>query len=559
MKAIMKKGLPRAVSRITALFLVSVMLLAAFGCAAAPAAVPDQGGAQGAQDTPAAQAAPGDLVTVTMAMGSAWTTLFPFVAGNQANNLVQSFLFDELATSANDGVIYPRLVDRWDVSEDGRIFTLHMIEGSMWHDGVPVTAHDVAWTYRFFSNADAQLDMRPAFRFIEGTDDDGVALSTDSIAVTAIDDRTVEVVLKRGVSPETFFSAVSVPILPQHLLGDQDPTTIAENPFWQSPIGSGPMVFESTIEGDRLVFTANANYHLGAPEIDRFVIMVVARTAMLAGLMSGDVDLLAGGAFGNLLLDDFLMARDVEHLVTMNVGSFIYEYMVLNHSDPLMTWEVRMAIDRAINKQRLIDELMGGYAQLTAGIWAEGHPFHHPGLEADNFNPDEARAFLAQANWDSSNVLTLGVSATNFLNQNAAVLIQQDLADVGINVDIQLFDIATLIDVFYRGEIAMGMISNAPTIEPNTPDANLFIPGSPHNFANLTTDRFANYFSRGTEYFTTEERLPIYLALQESVAEYMVYSYLWVADVLFAHNRRIGNLNPFNFILHMPIWEWTVN
>lgn len=496
---------------------------------------------------------------VTMAMTDSWTSLYPWNgSGGERNTVVQSFIFDRLAVVGTDGLIYPILADSWELSEDYKTITMHLNEKAMWQDGVPVTAEDVEFTYKFFSNPEAQCEMRPNSRYVAGTNDDGTCVTHDSIEVTALDEHTVSITLKAPASAETFFSTASCFIVPKHLLENEDPTTIADNDFWRNPVGSGPLKFASMVDGERIEFTANENYHLGAPQFDRFVVRVVPQSNMLTVLMSQEVDMLAGGQLGALTLSDFEMAKEEDYLVAEAVGSYTYHYISIDNQSEKMTQDVRTAIDRAINKQRIVDGILGGYGDVSIGPWSVKHPYFNSELPVDNYNPEEAKALLAKANWDSNTVLLLSVPANNTFREQAAALIQQDLAEVGIKVEIRQYDSAAQFQAILKGEVEMGIVGSACSVEPNNPAINLFDIYGAWCFGRFTSDEYLNYFNEGASYFETETRMPIYHELQAVLAEQMPYVYLCCPNTLYAYNSRLSNVNAFNFTTYYPVWEWEV-
>lgn len=536
-----------------------VMLFAACGKTDAPAV--EAPGSAPAAGKPAETQAPKAAApkVVTMAMTDAWTSLYPWNgSGGERNTVVQNFIFDRLAVVGSDGVIYPILVDEWKLSDDYKTITLHVNENAKWHDGVPVTAYDVEFTYKFFSNAEAQCEMRPNSRYIAGTNDDGTCVTTDSIEVTALDDHNVSITLKAPASAETFFSTASSFIVPKHLLENEDPATIADNDFWRNPIGSGPMKFESMIDGERVEFTTNKDYHMGAAQFDRFVIRVVPQSGMLTGLMSQEIDMLAGGQLGALTLSDFNMAKGEDYLVADAVGSYTYHYLSIDNSNPIMTKEVRTAIDRAINKQRIVDEILGGYGDVSVGPWSVKHPYFNSELKIDNYNPDEAKALLEEAGWDFNTTLLLSVPANNTFREQAAALVQQDLKEIGMNVEIRQYDSAAQFQAILSGEVAMGVVGSACSVEPNNPSINLFDIYGAWCFGRFQTDKYLNYFNEGGSYYETEDRMPIYNELQAVLAEDMPYVYLCCPNTLYAYNSRLTNINAFNFTTYYPVWEWGV-
>lgn len=553
------KPLHSSTALLMAMLMAAAMLLSACTPPAAPSPSGNPGTSAGVSTPPAQTTGTGAPKVVTMAMTDAWTSLYPFDgSGGERNSVAQRLMFDGLGTVGSDGVIYPGLADKWEISDDYKTVSLHINEDAKWHDGTPVTAHDVEFTYKYFSNAGAQCGMRPNSRYIAGTNDDGTCVTDNSIAVTALDDHNVEITLKEPASMETFFSTASCFILPKHLLEEKDPATIAGDDFWRAPIGSGPLKFASMIDGERIEYVANPDYHQGAPKFDRFVLRVVPQSGMLTGLMSGEIDLLAGGQLGALPLSDFNMAKGEDYLVAEAIPSFSHQYICIDNADPQMTKEVRLAIDRAINKQRIVDELLGGNGDVSAGPWSVNHPYFNPDIKVNNYNPEEAKELLSQAGWDSNQTILLSVPANDTFRGQAAVLVQQDLKDVGINAEIRQYDSSAQFEAILNGDVELGMVGSAASVEPNNPIINLFDIYGAWCFGRFQTDKYLEYFNKGASFYETEQRLPIYYELQEVLAEEMPYVYLCSPDTLFAYNSRLSNINAFNFTSYYPVWEWEV-
>lgn len=552
-------------SKPLALLLAMLMVIAMVMSACAPPSDPnavnsnDGGNTSTSDNAGTEDSGESGTKVVTMAMTDTWTSLYPYNgSGGERNTVVQSLIFDRLAVVGSDGIVYPQLSDEWEISEDYKTYTLHIVENATWHDGTPVTAHDVEFTYKYFSNAGTQCEMRPNSRYIAGTNEDGTCVTDNSIEVTALDDYHVEIVLKDPAGPEAFFNTATCFILPKHLLEDKDPATIADDDFWRNPVGSGPLKFDSMIDGERIEYTANEDYFLGAPQFDRFVIRVVPQSGMLTGLMSGEIDMLAGGQLGALTLSDFEMAQGEDYLVAEPIPSYTYHYISIDNSNPLMSQNVRLAIDRAINKQRIVDELLGGYGTVSVGPFSVDHPYFDPNLETDTYDPEEAKQLLEEAKWDSSTTLLLSVPANNTFREQAAALIQQDLAAVGINVEIRQYDSAAQFEAILDGSVELGIVGSACSVEPNNPNINLFDIYGAWCFGRFEDDTYLQYFNKGASYYETEDRLPIYYELQELLAEEMPYVYLCCPDALYAYNSRLSNINALNFTTYYPVWEWEV-
>jgi peptide/nickel transport system substrate-binding protein len=325
-------------STMTTVLLVSLMSLTA--CSAPkdvsqPAA--QQTVAQSQESSTAAQsanvssesAAPESTepVTITMAMTAPWDTFIPFNTTNGNTDAVLELMYDKLIVVKANGEHEPRLATKWKQDDEtGKILTFELNENAKWHDGEPVTADDVVFTCELMANEAITHPRRSKVAFFTGTDSSGVRVADEEFGVVALDDHTVQFTLKDPAPISYMLSQTfrDFYVLPKHLLEDIPADQIMTDEFWQHPVGSGPCIYESSISGERIEFTANKDYYLGAPEFDRFVVRVVPASNLLSGLMSGEIDITAGAGLGNIPMNDWDMAKSQPNLTTESVKSLGY-------------------------------------------------------------------------------------------------------------------------------------------------------------------------------------------------------------------------------------------
>jgi peptide/nickel transport system substrate-binding protein len=189
-----------------------------------------------------------------------------FAANNVFSRLVVLDVFET-------GEIAPDLAERWDILDGGARYIFHLNRKATWHDGVPVTAHDVAYTY--------QEVLEHGYH--------GLSWLQDIEEIAAIDDHTVDCRLQ---SPNAAFLAqlgafVFTHILPKHLY---EGTDWSENPHNLSPIGSGPFRFEQWVPGDRIELVSNDDYFGEGPYLDRITYRIIPdRDEAFAAMESGEV------------------------------------------------------------------------------------------------------------------------------------------------------------------------------------------------------------------------------------------------------------------------------
>src|SRR3712207_1962117 len=158
-------------------------------------------------------------------------------------------------------------------SPDGKTITFKLRRNIRWHDGQPVTAADVKFTWQAIMDPNSKVVSRYGYDQIE--------------AVDTPDDHTVVLRFKQPFAPwAILFDA----IVPKHLLEKE--TDLSQAAFNRAPVGFGPMKIVEWVSGDRIVWEANPDYFRGAPKIDRFIMRFVPSTeAALNAVRAGEVEI----------------------------------------------------------------------------------------------------------------------------------------------------------------------------------------------------------------------------------------------------------------------------
>ncbi|MEM5774947.1 MAG: ABC transporter substrate-binding protein, partial [Anaerolineaceae bacterium] len=216
--------------RLAFLVMLLVITVSLFGCS--PSATATQTGeeaaapvaeetAAAAEETAATEAAPvetGEPKVVTVAMTSAWDSMMPLNTNSNYSVFVYDQIYDRLAQGNAQGTYDPRLADSWEVNEESTAVTFHLNPNATWHDGQPVTADDVVFTFQMYSDPEVSALSRYYLSPIAGTDDSGAELSADSIGVSKVDDHTVVINMKSAMFSGNLFNNLnSVYIIPKHI------------------------------------------------------------------------------------------------------------------------------------------------------------------------------------------------------------------------------------------------------------------------------------------------------------------------------------------------------
>ncbi len=496
---------------------------------------------------------------VTIAATGDWDTFMPMHTTNSHADNINELMFDRLMVINKDGSFAPRLAESWETNEASDKITYHLNPAAKWHDGEPVTAEDVVYSAQVASSADFNFLRRIRMEYFAGTDETGMELGENSIEVKAIDANTVEFTLKTPMDPSIIYAMVNrdFSIIPKHLLSGIPDDKLVEDAFWQNPVGSGPCIFQSTISGERVEFTANKDYFLGAPDFDRLVFRKVQSSSLLSGLISGEIDILSGTT--QIPLQDWEAAKADPNIVTESVEEFNYQYMCMNTSREYLSQEVRQALSLAINRQVLVDQLMMGEGRVAAGPLPDNHPYFNQDLWPVEYDVAKATEMLQTAGWDPSRELEMLVPTGNEMREKTAILVQQDLEKIGVKTRIQQMDFPTMLTNAREGNYDICFIGSAGSIDPSESVPNITV-GYLNNFAQLVDPTLGELGASGAKELSLETRKPIYDEYQALLKKQMPMAFLYFNNTLFAHTSRISNVpvTTTDYNINKCVWEWKV-
>ena len=297
--------------------------------------------------------------TVVYASGADLESANPLVTVHPLSRQIQRFaLLVTLARYDSTLVPQPYLASRWDWNSAGDELTLHLHSSLKWHDGQPTTARDVAFTI------DAARDRATGYpRYGD------LANITET---RAIDDSTVQ--LRFSSAPPGFPPVLAeLPILPSHLLANVPRADMRRAPYNTNPVGNGPFRFRTREAGRRWVFERVPDFpsDLGGPaKVGRLVVAVVDEpTTKFAGLVSGELAVAGIAPTMASLVSRDPSLRVISYPVLLSNG------IVFNASrEPFDDVRVRKAISVAIDRKRIIDAALAGYATPAYGAAPPDNP-----------------------------------------------------------------------------------------------------------------------------------------------------------------------------------------
>jgi peptide/nickel transport system substrate-binding protein len=299
--------------------------------------------------------------------------------------LIYSGLFDY----DENGLLRPDLADRFEVSEDGKEYTVFLRQGALWHDQEPVLADDIIYT----------INIAKDIAYGAAGVSNEVRLAWSDVGVEKIDDYTVKFKLKE--SDSTFLHNLTLGLLPKHIWENITPEQFQLSEYNQKPIGSGPYEFvDVNINNDdelisSYVLRSNEKYYKGQPFITKFMINFYPTRAEA-------VEAYGNGEVSAVIVDKQEYIEALEQLAqkkSIELPHYFAVFFNQTKSVPLAYDEVREALSMATDREAIIRDVFVNNAQVRYSPFAEGVIGYNGEEQQNGLNVDEANKLLDEKGW----------------------------------------------------------------------------------------------------------------------------------------------------------------
>jgi len=359
------------------------------------------------------------------------STLDPAEISDMYEVVVTQQIFEGLVQYSDNLMVIPCLAESWESSRDNLIWKFHLKKEALFHNGRPVTADDVVYSFERLLDpgtksvvANLMIRIKGARKFHEG--------KTDSVeGLRATGNHTVEIQLAGAFPPFiAMLAMVNFGIVPR------EEVERPESDFGHNPIGTGPYKFERWERAREIVLAANESYHEGRPYLDGIVFRIYPDMSM--------ENMFSEFEKGNLE-DSFFPAGERERMLAQNIyqvvrrPSLTERFLVMNNRvKPFTDKRVRQALNYAIDKDAISLEAGKGRLLPSTGLFPEGMAGYVPENINYPYAPDKARELLAQAGYPGGKGLPV-IQFWSSVKSKALLIedreIKRYLSEIGVRVE----------------------------------------------------------------------------------------------------------------------------
>jgi peptide/nickel transport system substrate-binding protein len=459
------------------------------------------------------------------------------------------------------------------ISPDGLSYTLRMRPGLTWDDGQPCTLRDWIFTWKWITDPKNGAPNTSGWKEID--------------AVTATDDTTAVVQLKRLYLPFVAETLTGWPMVPEHIQ-----STISSEAFGRKPVGNGPFKFVEWVSGDHITLTRNPLYWRDPKaHLDTLIFKIVPdRNTVIAQARIGDIDI--GVDYTEAQIPEMSNIANVALMITTPPIYERYHFTMVSADDiarphPMFgDMRVRKALTLAVDRQSVIDNVLFGKAKIARNE-LDNTAYENTSIVDDLFDPDRARQLLDDAGWlpgpDGIRVkdgvrlsFTNGTTSGNQTRETIQVLVQSNFRDVGAEMTIANAPASTFFGSYSEGAgflarklDMVGFTNGIPSVDPNLRDFwhSDAIPTADHpsgfNSSGLSDSNLDRLLDAQLTELDSSKRTELLKVAQQLIHDDYPMIPLYDRLVINSVSSRVHGVKPINFgSITGLVWntsEWSVD
>jgi peptide/nickel transport system substrate-binding protein len=457
-------------------------------------------------------------------------TLDPRLARNTTDYRLDNLLYDGLVQLDSALQPVPDLAESWE-HPNPTTWVFRLREGARFHDGSPVSAEDVVYTFETILDPALRAPARNLYVPIN--------------KIEAVDDRTVRFILVAPYAP--LLSYLDMGIVPKHLAE-------AGHDLSSRPVGSGPYRLARWEKGSRIVLEANADHWSGTPQIEAIdVVLVPDNTARAQAFEAGDLDVIQSPLAPQdivRLADDGRFTRRIELGIATT-------YLNFNTAVPLLADpRLRRALSMLVDQETIIGQIYEGIDETATSILLPNWWSYADDVEQPSYDPEEARRLLAELGWRDSDgdgvrdksgqrlAVRLGTHSEDVNRVQTVEFLQNTFAQHGVATTIEISDWPSFAARRDAGDYEIILLGWTQLMDPDRATFEQLHSTGGLNWGRYRSGRLDGLLERGRSAQSQEDRAAAYREAARLIADEVPYYILSYQGYQVFYDPRIEGFEP---------------
>lgn len=464
------------------------------------------------------EAMPQEIIVALQSDGS---TLDPHIASDAASMRLIENMYSTLVRYVDGqyGSIENDLASDYTISDDGLVYTFTINENATFHaSGRSVTAEDVKYSIERIISSEVRASQ-----------------FADVASIEVADELTVVITLTQPVAPFLTYLAY-----PMNAIVDKD--VVDSTGLDTADGGSGPFTLVSWDKDQQLVMAKYDAYYVdGLPKLDKVTYKPIPdETARVIALQNGEIDLIL-----DITNKDRLQLENAENVTIAAVPGTFWEYLGINvEKEPLNNVKVRQAIANAIDRQAINDVVKFGAASvLDGGLIPQGHWAYADLHLYPEQDLEKAQALLDEAGYGDGMTLELKVGADFQYQVDAAQMIKQQLAKVGIEVEVLAQESGIFFDALGKHDFQLTVVGWLGFVDPDEFLYNIFYTDAVWNQQGYSNSELDALLDEGRVETDVEVRKAIYARAQEIISDEAPMAFLYMNESASAYQDYVKDFD----------------
>lgn len=468
--------------------------------------------------------------------------------------------WDKSYVYTNDGAA------TYEVSEDGRTFTLKIRDNVNWHDGKPVTAQDLQFAHEVIGHKDYDGPRYDSnFTNIVGMVDFHEGKADKISGIEIVDDKTIKITYIES-TPSLLTGGVWISPLAKHIFGNMEVAKMSASPEVRvKPIGFGPFKVDSIVPGESVIYSKNTDYWRGEPALDGVVLKVISPSTVVQQVKGGEVDLV--NSFPIDQFKDNASLSNIEYLgaidraytyIGFKLGTWDKEKkrVVPNDKAKMANVSLRKAMWHAVDNDQVGKKFYHGLRWNATTLIPPSHPEYHDATNLGvTYDPEAANKLLDEAGYKLNGKFRTNPDGSelviNFISMTGSEIAEplaryyvQSWEAIGLKVNLEMVEF----NAFYarvgdtgEDDPNVDIYQGAWTVGIDVDPSALYGPDALYNFPRYESEEQSRLLKAGLskEAFDVKKRQEIYKEWQAlMVNEIPVFPTLY-RSIIVPVNKRI--------------------